>query len=41
MKTNTFGDDKTKSILFVSKHKVRKLPKLDIICNNILIKQQS
>ena len=36
-----FGDDKTKSILFASKHKIKKVPKLDIICNNIRIKQQS
>ena len=36
-----FGDDKTKSILFASKMKVRKVEKLDIAYNNIKIKQHS
>ena len=36
-----FGEDKTKSILFASKSKIKKLPKLEIIYNNIRIKQQS
>ena len=30
-----FGEDKTKSILFTSKHKIKKLQKLEIIYNNI------
>ena len=30
-----FGEDKTKSILFASKHKIKKLQKLEIIYNNI------
>ena len=33
-----FGKDKTKSILFASKLKIRKLQKLEIIYNNILIR---
>ena len=36
-----FGDDKTKSILFASKNKVKKLEKLNIIYNGINIKQHS
>ena len=36
-----FGEDKTKSILFVSKRKIKKLQKLEIIYNNIRIKQHS
>ena len=36
-----FGEDKTKSILFVSKRKIKKLDKLEIIYNNIRIKQHS
>ena len=36
-----FGEDKTKSILFASKRKIRKLQKLEIIYNNIRIKQNS
>ena len=30
-----FGEDKTKSILFTSKRKIKKLQKLEIIYNNI------
>ena len=30
-----FGEDKTKSILFASKRKIKKLQKLEIISNNI------
>ena len=30
-----FGEDKTKSILFASKRKIKKLQKLEIIYNNI------
>ena len=36
-----FGDDKTKSILFTSKRKIKMVPKLDIIYKNIQIKQHS
>ena len=36
-----FGEDKTKSILFASKSKIKKLQKLEIIYNNIRIKQHS
>ena len=36
-----FGEDKTKSILFASKCKIKKLQKLEIIYNNIRIKQHS
>ena len=36
-----FGDDKTKSILFASKMKVKMIAKLDITYNNIKIKQHS
>ena len=36
-----FGDDKTKSILFASKMKVKKVAKLDITYNNVKIKQHS
>ena len=36
-----FGEDKTKSILFASKSKIKKLKKLEIIYNNIRIKQHS
>ena len=36
-----FGKDNTKSILFASKRKIRKLQKLKIIYNNIRIKQHS
>ena len=36
-----FGEDKTKSILFASKSKIKKCQKLEIIYNNIRIKQHS
>ena len=36
-----FGEDKTKSILFASKRKIKTLQKLEIIYNNIRIKQHS
>ena len=36
-----FGEDKTKSLLFAAKRKVKKLQKLEIIYNNIRIKQPS
>ena len=36
-----FGEDKTKSILFASKRKIKKLQKLEILYNNIPIKQHS
>ena len=36
-----FGEDKTKSILFASKRMMKKLQKLEIIYNNIRIKQHS
>ena len=36
-----FGEDKTKSILFASKRKIKKVPKLNIIYKNIQIKQHS
>ena len=36
-----FGKDKTKSILFASKHKIWKVPKLKINYKNIQIKQHS
>ena len=36
-----FGEDKTKSILFASKLKIKKLQRLEIIYNNIQIKQHS
>ena len=36
-----FGEDKTKSILFASKRKIKKLQKLEIVYNNIRIKQHS
>ena len=36
-----FGEDKTKSSLFASKRKIKKLQKLEIIYNNIRIKQHS
>ena len=36
-----FGDDKTKSILFASKMKVKKIEKLNFTYNNIKIKQHS
>ena len=36
-----FGEDKTKSILFISKIKIKKLQKLEIIYNNIKIRQLS
>ena len=36
-----FGEVKTKSIHFSSKRNIKKLQKLDIICNNIQIKQDS
>ena len=35
------GEDKTKSTLFASKRKIKKLQKLEIIYNNIRIKQHS
>ena len=34
-----FGEDKTKSIPFVSKRKIKKLQKREIICNKIRIEQ--
>ena len=36
-----FGEDKTKCILFASKHKVKKADKLSIVYHNIEIKQHS
>ena len=36
-----FGEDKTKSILFASKRKIRKVPKLKVNYKNIQIKQRS
>ena len=36
-----FGEDKTKSILFDCKRKIRQLQKLEIIYNNIRTKQHS
>ena len=36
-----FGDDKTKSILFASKRKIKRVPKLKIKYKNIQIKQHS
>ena len=36
-----FGEDKIKSILFASKCKIKKLQKLEIVYNNIRIKQHS
>ena len=36
-----FGEDKTKSILFASKPKIKKFQKIEIIYNNIRIKQHS
>ena len=36
-----FGEDKTKSILFASKCKIRKVPKLNINYKNVKIKQHS
>ena len=36
-----FGEDKTKSILFASKRKIKKVPKLKINYKNIQIKQHS
>ena len=36
-----FGEDKTSAILFASKRKIKKLQKLEIIYNNIQIKQHS
>ena len=36
-----FGKGKTKFILFASKRKIKKLQKLEIIHNNIQIKQHS
>ena len=35
------SEDKTKSILFASRLKIKKLQKLEIIYNNIQIKQHS
>ena len=35
------GEDKTKSILFASKRRIKKLQKLEIIYNNFRIKQHS
>ena len=35
------GEDKTKSILFASKRKIKKVPKLKIKYKNIQIKQHS
>ena len=36
-----FGEDKTKSILFASKRKIKRVPKLKIKYKNIQIKQNS
>ena len=36
-----FGEDKIKSILFASKRKIKKVPKLNINCKNMQIKQHS
>ena len=36
-----FGEDKTKSIFFASKRNIKKLQKLEIMYNNIRIKQHS
>ena len=36
-----FGDDKTKSVLFASKRKIKRVPKLKIKYKNIQIKQYS
>ena len=36
-----FGDDKTKSILFASKGRAKNIPKLNIRCKEINIKQQA
>ena len=36
-----FGEDKTKSILFAFKRKLKKVPKLNITYKNIQIKQHS
>ena len=36
-----FGKDKTKSILFASKRKIKKVPKLKIKYKNMQIKQHS
>ena len=36
-----FGEDKTKSILFASKRKIKNIPKLEINYKNIQIKQHS
>ena len=36
-----FGEDKTKSILFASKRKIKNVPKLNINYKNIQIKQHS
>ena len=36
-----FGEDKTKSILFASKHKIKSARKLNITYKNIKIKQHS
>ena len=36
-----FGEDKTKSILFASKRKIKSAKKLNIKCKNIKIKQHS
>ena len=36
-----FGEDKTKSILFISKHKIKRVPKLKINYKNIQKKQHS
>ena len=36
-----FGEDKTKSIIFASKRRIKKFQKLEIIFNNIRIKQHS
>ena len=36
-----FGKDKTKSILFASKRKIKRVPKLKIKCKNMQVKQHS
>ena len=36
-----FGEDKTKSILFASERKIKELQKLEIIRNNIRVKQHA
>ena len=40
-KSNPFGGEKTKSIIFGSKRKLKSLKELDIRCGKIMIKQRS